>query len=131
VKSTEKKAFLMVILGTAYQEARRMAIENINNQIPPECPEYVMRQAFASRELIAKLAELDGIAVDDEEQALERLATEGFAEVIVQPFHIEASDDYERVRGVAQFYAERNAFDKITVAACLNVWVKPVNRAIN
>lgn len=125
-KATTKKAVLVVSIGTAYPEARQLVIKGVQDTILPDFPDYVVRRAFTSSTLIAKLAELDGIKVDNEKQALQRLAEEGFTEVVVQPFHIETGEEYERVQDVVQYYAERKAFGKIVTAPCLTVWVKPI-----
>ncbi|SDF31833.1 sirohydrochlorin cobaltochelatase [Sporomusa acidovorans] len=128
---TEKRAFLMVGIGTAYQEARRLVTACMENKIRSEYPQYEIRQAFASRTVIEKLAEIDGIQVDSERQALERLQAEGFTEVIVQPFQIFAGDEYEQVKAIVQGYGAANGFDKTEFLPCLTFWIKQESRTIN
>lgn len=127
MKETAKRAFLMVGLGTAYPEARQLASKNIDIKLWEDFPNYEVRRAFASRTLIEELAERDGIQVDDERQALERLQEEGYTEIIVQPFQIAAGEEYEKVRDIAQTYAERNSFGKIVTLPCVTVWAKPIS----
>lgn len=124
MNKAEKRAFLMVGLGTTYPEARRLISEGVDNKIRSDFPNHVVRRAFASRALVKKLAECDGIQVDDERQALERLQAEGFTEIIVQPFQIAAGEEYERVKDVVQDYAGRKAFCKIVTLPCVTVWAK-------
>lgn len=127
MKKETRKAFLMVGLGIAYQEARQLVIENGEGKLRSDFPDYEVRRAFASRTLIEKLAECDGILVENEIQALKRLQEEGFTEIIVQPFQISAGEEYERVRDVVQYYTDRSGFSKIETLPCVTVWAKPAN----
>ena len=43
------------------------------------------------------MSEPEGIQIDTEKQALERLKTEVYQEVIVQLLHMEAGDEYDVV----------------------------------
>ncbi len=122
-----KKAFLIVNLGTDYHEGRQLAIKSIGKKVQPDLPEYEVRHAFVSRGLIDKLAQCDGIEVDDERQALERLREEGFTEVIVQPFQVAVGEEYERVIDVVQDYIELKGFGKIETLPCLTVWAKQLH----
>lgn len=126
---TEKKAFLMVGIGTAYQEARQLAMTGIQNQIRADFPQYEIRQAFASQAVIEKLAKNDGIQVDNEKQALERLQREGFTEVIVQPYQIFASEEFEQVRTIVR--DSSSVFVNTEILPCLTVWVKQEEHKIN
>lgn len=121
----------MVGIGAAYQEARQLAMAGIDHKIWSEFPYYEVRQAFASSALIEKLAENDGIQVDNERQALERLQAEGFTEVIVQPFQIFAGQEYEKVRDVVQWYVAKNGFGKVEILPCLTMWIKQEQQSIN
>lgn len=127
MKKETRKAFLMVGLGIAYQEARQLVIESGEEKLREDFPNYEVRRAFASRTLIEKLAECDGIQVDNEIQALERLREDGFTEIIVQPFQIAAGEEYERVRDIVQYYTERNGFSKIETLPCVSVWAKQID----
>ncbi|WP_139025460.1 sirohydrochlorin cobaltochelatase [Acetonema longum] len=131
MEKTEKTAFLMVGIGSTYQEARRLAMNGMDHRIRAEFPDYEVRQAFASRALIEKLAEHDGIQVDNEKQALERLRQEGFTEVIVQPFQIFAGEEYEAIRKIVRLHAAENGFGKTEILPCVTVWVKQEPQIIN
>jgi len=111
-----KKAILVVSFGTTYGETRKVTIEAVENKIRATFPDYEVRRAFTSRIIIKKLAERDGIQVDTEKQALDKLKAEGYTEVIVQPLHMEAGDEYEKVSSVVDRYAQSKAFDKISLA---------------
>lgn len=121
----------MVILGANYPELRRLAVKSVDGAFQSECPDYEVRRAFTSRAIIRKLAEIDGITVDDERRALKRLEEDGFSEIIVQPFHIEEGEEYERVMDAVRDFDTRKAFGEIVSAPCLTVWAKPINSIIN
>jgi cobalamin biosynthesis Co2+ chelatase CbiK len=126
-----KKAVLMLVLDTDYAEARQLAVGSAWNPAQSSFPNYEVRRAFASRDLIEELADRDGITVDDEKQALQRLEQEGFTEVIVQPFRFSAGEQYERVIDVVREYVERKAFNVIESLPCLNITVRPRGCILN
>ncbi|MDD4601095.1 MAG: sirohydrochlorin cobaltochelatase [Negativicutes bacterium] len=111
----EKKAILVVSFGTTFPETRKLTIESVENKIQAAFPDYEVRRAFTSRIIIKRLSERDGIQVNTERQALERLKAEGYKEVIVQPLHIEAGAEYEKVRSIVSSYEQSKAFDKIAL----------------
>ncbi|MDD4601344.1 Sirohydrochlorin cobaltochelatase [bioreactor metagenome] len=112
---TGKKAILVVSFGTTYPDTRKLTIESVESKIQAAFPDYEVRRAFTSRIIIKKLAERDSIQIDNEQQALERLKAEGYKEVIVQPLHIEAGAEYEKVRRMVSSYAHSKAFDRISL----------------
>ena len=95
-----KKAILVVSFGTTNQAALRNSIEKIENEIKEAYPEYEVRRAFTSRTVIRRLAEAGGVRFDTEREALDRLAAEGYDEVYVQPLHVVAGAEYEKLRSV-------------------------------
>jgi cobalamin biosynthesis Co2+ chelatase CbiK len=130
MKVTTKKAVLIVVLDTAYAEARRVAVQK-DCDVGLLAPNYEVRQAFASRDLIEELAERDGIVVEDEKQALQRLEKDGFTEIIVQPFQIADGEEYERVLELVGDYGARKSCDRIEPLPCLTVRAKPLECVVN
>lgn len=110
-----KKAILVVSFGTTYGETHKATIEAVENKIRSTFPEYEVRSAFTSRIIIKKLADRDGIQVDTEEQALAKLKEEGYSEVVVQPLHMQAGEEYEKVSRVVERYAQSKAFTKLSL----------------
>jgi sirohydrochlorin cobaltochelatase len=110
---TGKKAILVVSFGTTYADTRQITTEAVENKIRTAFPDYEVRRAFTSRIIIKKLADDEGLKIDTEKQALDRLKAEGYTEVIIQPLHIEAGDEYEKLIRVAADYDQ--AFTKIAV----------------
>ncbi|WP_371367004.1 Sirohydrochlorin cobaltochelatase [Sporomusa rhizae] len=100
-----KKAILVVSFGTTYPETLKLNIESNENLIRKAFPEYEVRRAFTSRMVIKRLAERDGLQIENERQALERLRAEGYQEVFVQPLHIVAGAEYDKIKGIVNHYA--------------------------
>ncbi|TWH47434.1 sirohydrochlorin cobaltochelatase [Sporomusa sp. KB1] len=113
--NTGKKAILVVSFGTTYPETMKATIEAIENKMAAEFPDYEIRRAFTSRIIIKKLAERDGVKIDTEEEALAKLKAEGFSEVIVQPLHISAGEEFDMVKDVVRRLEAANAFDSIVL----------------
>jgi sirohydrochlorin cobaltochelatase len=113
--AAEKKAILVVSFGTTYADTRTKTIEAVENKISAAFPDYAVRRAFSSRIVIKKLMERDGVQVDTEIQALDKLKAEGFTEVIIQPLHIEPGDEYEKVQRAAAPYIQSKAFASLKI----------------
>lgn len=101
-----KQCILVVSFGTSYHETREKTIGQIERTIAERFPGREVRRAFTSGMIIRKL-EKEGIHIDNVDTALEKLAREGFEEVIVQPTHMMNGEEYDRVRGSVERYAGR------------------------
>ena len=110
---TVKKAILVVSFGTTYADTRKVTTDAVEAKIKAAFPEYDVRHAFTSRIIIKKLAERDGLVVDTEKQALEKLKAEGYKEIVIQPLHVEAGDEYSKLMRVVDKYEK--SFDKVYV----------------
>ena len=110
---TGKKAILVVSFGTTYADTRKVTTDAVEKKIQAAFPDYEVRRAFTSRIIIKKLAERDGLQIDTEKQALDKLKAEGYTDVIIQPLHMEAGDEYEKLMKVVSKYEK--SFDKISV----------------
>ncbi len=110
-----KKAVLVVSFGTTYDDTRKATIDAVANKVKAAFPEYEVRQAYTSRIIIKKLLDRDNRQVDTEKQALDKLKAEGYSEVIVQPLHIEAGDEYEKITKVVENHVKAKSFERITV----------------
>ncbi len=121
--SEGKKAILVVSFGTTYADTRKVTIDAVEDKVKQAFPEYEVRQAFTSRIIIKKLADRDGIYMDTEKQALEKLKNEGYTEVIVQPLHMEAGDEYDKVSRVVETYTQNKSFSKIALGRPLLYYV--------
>ncbi|SMD10050.1 sirohydrochlorin cobaltochelatase [Sporomusa malonica] len=110
-----KKAIVVVSFGTSYPETLKLNIESVEKLIHKAFPDYEVRRAFTSRTVIKRLAERDGLQIDNEIQALERLHAEGYQEVYVQPLHIVPGAEYDKIKVLVAHYAhaKEKAFEKI------------------
>jgi sirohydrochlorin cobaltochelatase len=113
--SFDKKAILVVSFGTTYVDTCKACIESVEDRMRAAFPGYEVRRAFTSRMITRRLAERDGITVDNERQALERLLAEGFSEVFVQPLHIVAGEEYEKIRGLVNDYTDSKKFRRLAL----------------
>lgn len=114
--SDKKKAILVVSFGSTYEETVKKSIESTENKIRTAFPGYDVFRAFTSRMVIRRLSER-GIQVDTEKQAIERLQAEGYQEVYVQPLHIVAGEEYDKVKKIVVEYAHAKdkAFERIVI----------------
>ncbi len=108
-----KKAVLVVSFGTSYRETREKTLDATEREICAAFPGYEFRRAYTSPTIRRILRARDGILVDDPAGALERLAQEGFREVVVQTLHVIRGFEYDGLRAVVAQY--RGRFD---VLAC-------------
>ena len=89
-----KPVILVVSFGTSYNDSRHITIGAIEDAIREAYPDYDVRRAFTAQIIIDKLAERDGIVIDNFEQAMDKLVEEGVQKVIVQPTHLMAGYEY-------------------------------------
>ncbi len=114
-QAAKKKAIVVVSFGTSYPETLQLAIESVEKRIRAAFPEYEVRRAFTSRTVIKRLRERDGLAIDNEREALERLQAEGYREVYIQPLHIVPGAEYDKIKILVAHYThgKARAFEKI------------------
>ena len=86
-------AILVVSFGTSYNENRKVTIEAIEEAVGKRYGDCEVRRAFTSQIIIDKLRERDGLEIDSVEEALDRAAADGIANLVVQPTHL--MDGYE------------------------------------
>ncbi|MBQ8508400.1 MAG: sirohydrochlorin cobaltochelatase [Clostridia bacterium] len=111
-----KKAIIAASYGSAYPSTLTNAIEPVEATFAGAFPDYAVRRAFTGRMTRQALAQ-KGTPVDSVEEALERLAAEGFDEAAIQPTHIISGSEYDSIRDAAAKFADR--FAKIRVGAPL------------
>lgn len=105
----EKKAVLVVSFGTSYHETIEKNIAAAERAIAAALPDRTLFRAFTSGMILRKLARRDGLLIDDVPQALERIAAEGYTDVVVQPTHILPGEEYAKLLALAAPYAPRFA----------------------
>lgn len=112
-----KKAILVVSFGTAYLDALQKSIGSTEESFRTAFPEYDVRRAFTSQAVIEKLAEKYDVQVDGVGEALEKLATEGFEEVYIQPLYLVADKTYTHIKEyvIKLAHDKDKKFKKITM----------------
>ena len=101
---TEKKAVLVVSFGTSYNETRAATIEAVEKKIADAYPDYKQYRAFTSQTIIDKLAERDGLKIDNVAQAMDRLVADGVTTLVVQPTHVMNGFEYDDMKKEIQPY---------------------------
>ena len=104
-----KQAVLVVSFGTSYQESRKKTIEAIEQDIKEAFTDYEVRRAFTSRIIIKILKKRDNLYIDSVEEALEKLASEGFQQVIVQPTLVMGGEENDSMLAAVKQYEDRFA----------------------
>jgi sirohydrochlorin cobaltochelatase len=95
---TAKKPVLLVVsFGTSFGDSREKTIGAIEQTLAAAFPGYEQRRAFTSQIIIDKLAEEDGLKIDNVEDAMKRLIAGGAREVLVQPTHVMNGEEYDSV----------------------------------
>lgn len=91
-----KKALLAVSFGTTVRGADRSCIRPIEDTLQAVCPDRILYRAFTSRFIVKKLLDR-GEHAQTLPQALERLASEGFEDVVIAPLFVIPGGEYERL----------------------------------
>ena len=126
-----KKAIVVVSFGTTYQDALQLNIESVENKMKAEFPDFEVRRAFTSRFVIKRLAARDGVQVDTEIEALKKLEDEGYKEVYVQPLHVVAGEEYDKIKRIVVQYAHAavKVFNKIVIGRPLLYYTGQENKS--
>ena len=103
-----EKAVLVVSFGTTHLDTLEKTIQPIEWDIAARMPGRVQRRAFTSGMILRRLAER-GLDIDDVPRALERLAGEGCADVVLQPTHIMNGDEFDKLCAQAEPFRTRFA----------------------
>ena len=113
----EKKAILAVSFGTSHQDTLERNIAAIERDLAAAFPHRTLRRAFTSGMILRKLAREEGLELDDVPAALERLAGEGYTDVVIQPTHVMNGEEYHKLARQAQPFRER--FARLSLGAPL------------
>lgn len=93
-----KGAILVVSFGSSVSSARENAIIPIEMLIRKSCPDYYVSSAFTSNRVIKKLKETEGINIDTPEEGMIKLINQGYKNIIVQPLHIIAGYEFDKIK---------------------------------
>lgn len=107
-----RKAILAVSFGTSYRDTRERTIGAIERDLREAFLECEFRRAYTSPTIRRILKERDGIVIDSVEQALERLAEDGYSHVAVQTTHVICGFEYDRMTEAVRKYED--SFDRLS-----------------
>ena len=123
-----KQAILVVSFGTSYNATRARTIDVIEKKIQETWPEYTVRRAWTSKMIMAKLLRRDHTKIDNVTEAMERLADDGFTDVIIQPTHVINGIENDLMKEDALAFRDR--FNSITFGTPLLTSVEDNNAVI-
>lgn len=123
------KEILVVSFGTSYNESRDKTIGAIEETIQKTFPDYNVQRAFTSQIIIDKLAERDGLEIDNVEEALDRAVTKGVKTLIVQPTHLMNGFEYTDLANALEEYKDK--FEKVALAEPLLTSDEDFKKVIN
>ena len=95
---------LAVSFGTSFDDNREVTIGAVENAIKEANPDYEVRRAFTSQIVIDVIKENGGAAIDNVEQAFDRLVDDGVKELVVQPTHVMSGFEYDDLMAVVDEY---------------------------
>ncbi len=102
-----KKAILVISFGTSYNENREETIVPTEKAIAAAFPDRELRRAWTSKMIIAKLKKRDNEHIDYIDEAMDKLVSEGFDDVIVQSTHVMNGDEYDFVESIVSRYKDK------------------------
>lgn len=108
---------LAVSFGTSFDDNREVTIGAVENAIKAANPDYEVRRAFTSQIVIDVIKENGGAAIDNVEEAFDRLVEDGVKELVVQPTHVMSGFEYDDLMAAIDEY--KGKFDKVSVGAPL------------
>ncbi len=101
------KVLLVVSFGTSFNQSRDLTIGGIEAAMRAAFPDYQVRRAFTAQIIIDKLAERDGLRIDDIETAMDRLVLDKVKEVVIQPTTVLSGYEYDDVIEAITPYADK------------------------
>lgn len=115
----KNKAILVVSFGSSLESARNNAIYPIERLIETTYTEYKVTNAYTSNFVREKLKK-QGIHFDSVDEALDNLIKEGFLEIYIQPLHILAGFEYEKVQDAVRRIEKEDVIIKLGEPLLLN-----------
>lgn len=92
-----KKGIIIASFGTTYEETRKSCIESIENKIKEKYKDIYVIRAFTSQMVINILKKRDNIHIFNPNEALNEMKTRGIDDIYIQPLHIIAGHEYEKL----------------------------------
>ena len=97
MKDGDRIALLAVHFGTTHDDTRTATLDAMNRLLQDSFPEFAFREAWTSRMILYRLSRR-GVHRDTPEEALLKMADEGFTHVVVQPSTLLDGAEMESLR---------------------------------
>lgn len=107
-----KTALLVVSFGTTHPDILQKTIVQTENAIKNAFPNYPFYRAFISNFIIKTLKKQYHIAVDNVEEALSRIAADGYTHVLLQPTLLIPGEEMDRLQASVEA-------SKVDLKACI------------
>lgn len=108
-----KKAILIAAFGTTHMDALKNSILRTADRVKEEFKEHDVFIAFTAHIVIKILKNREHLSFFNVEEALDDLYDKKYDEVIVQPLHIIAGEEYDYIKGICDVNKYR--FKKLSV----------------
>ncbi|WP_297208772.1 sirohydrochlorin cobaltochelatase [uncultured Flavonifractor sp.] len=102
-----QKALLAVSFGTSHADTLEKTIAAIEADLAAAFPERTLRRAFTSGMILRRWRRERGVELDDVPTALEKLAEEGYTDVLLQPTHVMNGEEYHKLSAQAEKFRRR------------------------
>ncbi len=108
-----KNGLLVVSFGTSCFETRALTIEAIERELSAAFPERGFYRAWTSGFIRKKLKTSEGLSIYSVPEAMERMLADGVSDLLVQPTHMMAGEEFTSV--VDDIKAFRERFSRVCV----------------
>ena len=109
----EKKALLVVSFGTSYPETRSKTIDVIEEMLKEKFPDRTFYRAWTSGMIRKKIKERDNMVILSVEEALDQMEKDGITDLLVQPTHLIAGEEYDKIMN--HICLNQNRFQSISL----------------
>ena len=108
-----EKGLLVISFGTSYQDTCEKTIAALEKDLAAAFPDRAFYRAWTSGFIRKKLKERDGIEILSPEDAFAKMKEDGIKDVLIQPTHMLAGGEFEKVTSALQPCMD--AFEKAVI----------------
>ena len=108
-----EKALLVISFGTSYQDTCEKTIGALEKDLAAAFPDRAFYRAWTSGFIRKKLKERDGLTIFSPEEAFAKMKEDGVKDVLIQPTHMLAGGELEKVTAALKPYMSE--FEKAVI----------------
>lgn len=112
-----KQALAVISFGTSFRDTMEKTIAAIENGLKQAFPDRKFYRAFTSQIIRKKIRERDGEIILSPEEALRKMAEDGIRDVLIQPTHMLAGEEFEKIK--AALKPVLSGFDRVLIGSPL------------